>query len=97
MTITNHGADGAPAVGKLSWPADGGLVTRLQGSAPPSQVLVETRVSPGEWRVTYMLDGKQYRTRQKSVAADGKTMQQFVRGVGDQGRPFEELQFFERQ
>lgn len=97
LTLTRTNADGTRTMSTLSWPAEGGLVTRLQGNAPQSQVLVETLVGPGEWRVTYLRGGRQYLTMQTIIAADGRTMRQIVRGIDAQGKPFESVQGFDRQ
>jgi hypothetical protein len=55
-------------------------------------------MAPGEWLVTYLLQGgKQVATMHKVISKDGKTMRQTIRGFDTDGKPFEQLQVFDRQ
>jgi hypothetical protein len=52
-------------------------------------MLIETRIGPGEWRVTDLADGVQFRTMHKIVSPDGQSMRQTVTGETPQGMRFE--------
>jgi hypothetical protein len=60
-------------------------------------MLIETRVTPGEWRVTYLANGVQFLTMQKIVSPDGKSMRQVASGLTAQGASFEGVLVFDRQ
>jgi len=78
-----------------TFPAEGGM--GQYENSDPSESDVNTRISPREWYVTAMQNGKQTLTIHKIISEDGKTMQQTVTSVDSKGKPFEELRIFERQ
>jgi hypothetical protein len=43
--------------------------------------VVEILLKPGEWYVTFLMNGKQMTTMHKTISADRKTMRQTVRGL----------------
>ena len=71
------------------------MVTNAVAAA--GQMLIETRVGPGDWLVTYLANGVQFLTMRKTVSSDGKSMRQIVTGVTPQGASFEGLLVFDRQ
>jgi len=95
LAVTTLTQSGSATTSNLAFSARGGLVT--QDNAPPGQVLIETRVAPGEWRVTYLANGIQFLTMHKVVTPDGKTMTQTVSGETPQGARFEGVLVFDRQ
>lgn len=95
LTVTTPNSNGSATTSTLTFSARGGTVA--QENAPPGQQLVETRVAPGEWRVTHLANGVQFLTMQKVVSPDGKTMRQTITGVTLQGKSFEGVLVFERQ
>jgi hypothetical protein len=95
LTVTTSNSNGSATTSNLTFSARGGMVT--QENAPSGQQLVETRVAPGEWRVTYLANGVQFLTMQKLVSPDGKTLRQTMTGVTPQGKSFEGVLVFERQ
>jgi hypothetical protein len=88
--------DGPAVEITLVWPAAGGAVALRSGTRPPEETLVETRLAPGDWLVTYMMKGEQYGTMRKTVSADGKTMRQTFHGVVE-GKPVEIVAVLDRQ
>jgi hypothetical protein len=96
LTLTRTVADGTSSVSRLTWPAQGGAVTFLQGD-PRGRSLVETLIASGEWYVTYMRNGKQYLTVHKAVSKDGKTLLQTYKGEDSSGKPIETTLIFDRQ
>ena len=95
LTVTTPNPNGSATTARLVFSARGGVVT--QEGASGGQMLIETRVKPGEWRVTYLANGVQFLTMQKVVGADGMSMRQVVTGVSPQGAAFEGVLVFERQ
>jgi hypothetical protein len=95
LAVATPSQNGSATTSNLMFSARGGLVT--QENAPPGQVLIETRVAPGEWRVTYLANGVQFLTMKKAVSPDGKTMTQTVTGETLQGARFEGVLVFDRQ
>ena len=95
LVVTTTSPNGSVTTSTLTFSARGGVVT--QQGAPSGQLLIETRIAPGDWLVTYLASGVQFLTMRKTVSADGKTMRQVVTGIGAQGAPFEGILVFERQ
>ena len=95
LTVTTQNANGSATTSTLVFSGRGGVVT--QEGAPPGQMLIETRIAPGEWRVTYLANGVQYLTMLKVVSQDGKTMLQTLTAVSPQGASFEGVLVFDRQ
>ena len=95
LTVTSPNPGGASATTRLVFSRLGGVVA--QENAAPTQMLIETRISPGHWRVTYLSNGVQFLTMEKSVSPDGRTMQQKVTGLTPKGDPFEGVLVFDRE
>ena len=95
LAVMTTNPDGTATTSKLTFSARGGVVTQ-QGAAS-GQMLIETRIAPGDWLVTYLANGVQFLTMRKTVSSDGKTMRQVVTGVTSQGTSFEGQLVFERQ
>jgi hypothetical protein len=95
LTTAFTGTDGSSISSKVVYPAEGGMAQDT--ISQPGESLVETRISPREWYVTFMQDGKQTLTMHKVISTDGKTMRQTVTGVDSQGKAFEEVRVYERQ
>lgn len=95
LAVTTPSQNGSSTTSNLVFSARGGLVT--QENTPPGQVLIETRVAPGEWRVTYLANGVQFLTMHKVVSPDGKSMRQAFTGETPQGVWFEGVLVFDRQ
>jgi len=92
---TFTGIDGSSYSYSKTFPAEGGMGQYV--NSDPNESDVNTRVSPREWYVTAMQNGKQTLTIHKVISEDGKTMRQTVTSVDSKGKPFEELRVFERQ
>ena len=81
----------------LSWPATGGIVQDPRGSLPKGITAVETLLEPGDWYVTFLMNGKQSMVMHKVISPDGQTMRQTIRGLDPQGKPVEQIQVLHRQ
>jgi hypothetical protein len=95
LTVTSPSPNGSTMSRQLAFSARGGVVT--QQGTPAGQMLIETRLGPGDWLVTYLANGVQFLTMKKTVSSDGKSMRQVVTGVSPQGTPFEGVLVFDRQ
>ncbi len=95
LELRTTAADGSTSTSTLVFSARGGLVR--QPGAPAGQMLVETRLGPREWLMTYLADGPQYMTMRKVISEDGRIMRQSVTGMGPRGQPWDGLLVFERQ
>jgi hypothetical protein len=82
--------------GKLSWPQQGGSV-KIQPPSSEGITYVQTLIAPGEWYVTTMRDGKQISVRHKVISKDGKTMTQTYKGTDPEGKPFDQLEVYDKQ
>jgi hypothetical protein len=85
--INDHGASDSMT---LAWPAGGGVVQDPRGSLPKGVTAVETLLEPGDWYVTFLMDGK-------LISRDRQTMRQTLKGVDPQGRYVEQIQVLNRQ
>jgi hypothetical protein len=54
-------------------------------------------IAPGEWYTTTMQNGKQNELLHSFISKDGKTMNVQVKGMDDQGKPFETLSVYDKQ
>jgi hypothetical protein len=95
LTVLTPSPNGSTTSSLLVFSARGGVVS--QKGAAAGQMLIETRVAPGDWLVTYLANGVQFLTMRKTVSSDGRSMRQIVTGVTPQGASFEGLVVFNRQ
>ena len=95
LTWKNISKDGSSTLLVETYPIQGGVAKVLKGDSPYS--FVQTRISQDEWLVTYLLDGKQVITRHKKISKDGKTIRHSIKGLDNDGQPFEALLILERQ
>jgi hypothetical protein len=97
MSLTRVQTDGASQSTKLTWPASGGAVHDPDGHLPKGETIVETLLGPGDWYVTYLMNGKQFLVMHKVISQDGQTMHQTIKGTDLQGRTGEQIQVLHRQ
>ena len=97
LELTRINNEGASTSLILSWPAGGGLVEDPRGGLPKGVTAVETLLKPGEWYVTFLMDGKQVMTMHKAISLDRQTMRQTLKGLDPQGRSVQQIQVLRRQ
>jgi hypothetical protein len=95
LTWKNTAADGSSATLVFTYPLQGGAVKVEPSNTPITWV--QLRVSERVWYATYLYEGKQILTRYKVISEDGKTMHQTLRGIDNEGKPFEVLLLLEKQ
>ena len=89
-------ADGSSSSSHFIWPRQGGAVKILQGGFA-GLAYVETFLGPGDWYVTALQNSKQFGVRRKIVSKNGKTMRQTLAGADPEGKPFEQVEVYDRQ
>ena len=89
-------ADGSAIDLTISFPSQGGMV-KLQPPPPKTISYVETLVEPGNWIVTFMMNGTQVVLLQKVVSKDGKTCTATTSTVGTDGKRSESLAVYDKQ
>jgi len=62
---------------------------------PDSQVV--TVIGPVAFYETVVQNGKQIRVEHIVVSKDGKTLRATIKGTNAQGKPFEQLEVFDKQ
>ena len=98
LTRTGIQMDGAVLSSKWSWPEQGGIAERiLPDPLPKESSYVAVLVAPGKWYVSIMNMGKQVAFYGKDISKDGKTMHITLKGMDNQGKPFDQLFVFKRQ
>lgn len=95
-TDTGVRMDGSPFSIKVLWPLKGGIGIGAP-PFPPQMTYVETFIEPGKWNVTIMRNGIQAALMKKIISKDGKAMRIIIKGVNPEGKPFEHLEFYDRQ
>jgi hypothetical protein len=95
-TATMILADGSSDSMKLTWPRQGGTVRVLRGDSPEVSY-VQVLIEPGNWYVTTLHDGIQVGIRHKTFSKNGKIMIQTHKGINRQGKPFEDVEVYDRQ
>jgi hypothetical protein len=92
--IDEHGTSDSMT---LTWSAGGGIVQDLRSSLPKGLTVIETRLEPGDWYVTFLMDGTQFMTMHKVISHDKKVMRQTVKGLDPHGHYVEQIQVLYRQ
>ncbi|MCF7763262.1 MAG: hypothetical protein K9N62_06275 [Verrucomicrobia bacterium] len=99
IELAQHGIqkDGASVTFRATFPKQGGAVTIMEGEElEGGMIFIETLLSPGQWVVTSLRNGKQVIVRHKVISADGKTRRDSVHGTDEHGRPFDQVEVYER-
>ena len=97
ITVSGSRTDGSPISEKVTVPKEGGILKYQQGGPAAGVTDFLTVINPGDWIFTGMQSGRQVYTVRVVVSKDGKTANETTRGVDAKGRPFEQLQVFDRQ
>ena len=95
LTWKNITKDGSSSVTVMTYPIQGGAAKILEGDNSSS--LIQTKIAQNEWIVTYLRDGKQVFSRHKKISKDGKILRQTLRGIDDEGKPYEVLLVCDKQ
>jgi hypothetical protein len=98
FVTTTTWQDGSSRSSKYTLPRQGGIIEKhLPNPFPDGMLWIETLIKSGNWYETIIAGGKQIAVRHKVISDDGKMMRQILRGVDSEGKPFEELEVYNRQ
>jgi hypothetical protein len=89
-------SDGSSISNTYTFPSHGGIAKR-QPPLPEGASIVKILISPGEWYVTFLRNGKQSTVIHKIVSKDGKTLCETTIGTDPQGESFEAVSIYDRQ
>jgi hypothetical protein len=95
ISETGVRTDGSKISNKFTHPQKGGIVTN--SATPKGQMAVATVIGPSELYETVLQNGKQVEVLHVVVSKDGKTMNITVKGTDVKGKPFGELNVFDKQ
>lgn len=96
LTVTGTRTDGSAISSKSTHPQKGGLV-KNQPAPSAGQMSVVTVISPSDFYLTLLQDGKQVQVTHILVSKDGKTMRNTIKGTDAKGKPFEGLVVWDKQ
>jgi len=96
VTVIGSRTDGSPISQKWTAPRQGGVL-KIQHGGPEGGPVILTVMNPGDWIFTFLQNGKQVTTVRVVVSKDGKTGNETTKGTDAKGKPFEQLQVFDRQ
>jgi hypothetical protein len=103
VTETGIKNDGARIAAQFRFPQKGGALMAPaeplndQVPVPQGAYFVATVIEPGDLYTTHLQDERQVLVVHLEVAKDGKTMRISIRGLDSGSKPYEDLEFYERQ
>lgn len=98
IAFTGKRVDGSSISLKATRPRQGGVVKFLTGgSEGDNEQSFDTVVEPGDWYHTSLQNGKQVAVIHGIVSKDGKTMRQITKGIDEKGKPYEDIEVYDRQ
>lgn len=97
VTVTGTDGSGKPIATHMTHPTEGGPVKFLEGGPTDGSTESIKQVSANTRHTTVMQGGKAVSTEQITVSADGKTMRIVAKGTSPNGKPFTNVEVFEKQ
>ena len=95
--ITGTRVDGTKISEKFMNPLQGGEGKYQEPTLPKGESVIQTRVDAYSVYFTTLQDGKQIERTHCVVSKDGKTITCTARGMDAKGKPYESLDYFEKQ
>jgi hypothetical protein len=97
--VTAIGTDGSgkPVAIHLTHPTKGGPITFLEGAPTDGSTESVKQINANTRHLTVMQGGKAVTTEQITLSADGNTMRIVVKGMPPNGKPFTDVEVFEKQ
>ena len=93
-TLTGTRTDGSAISSKGVVPQQGGA---YKGSFPEGESVFRTVIDPNSFYITVLQNGKQVEILHVVINKDGKTMTATIKGIDAKGKPFEYLDFWDKQ
>jgi hypothetical protein len=97
VTATGTDENGKPISMHVTHPTDGGPVKFVEGGPTDGSTESVKQVDANTRNVTRMQAGKVVLTEHITVSTDGKTMQIVAKGTSPDGKPFSNVEVFEKQ
>jgi hypothetical protein len=97
VTLKGTDGNGKPLAAHLTHPVNGGPIKFLEGGPTNGTTESVKKVNANTLHLTTMQGGKQISTEQIAISADGKTMRVVVKGTPAKGKPFTDVEVFEKQ
>ena len=97
VTVTGTDGSGKPIATHITHPTQGGPVKFLEGGPTDGSTESVKQVNANTRHITVMQGGKTVSTEQITLSADGKTMRIVAKGTSPDGKPFTDVEVFERQ
>jgi len=97
VTVAGTDGSGKPIATHITHPANGGSVKFLEGGPTDGSTESVKQLDANTRNVTTMRGGKVVSTEHITVSADGKTMRIVAKGTSQEGKPFTNIEVFEKQ
>jgi hypothetical protein len=97
VAATGIDGNGKPITTHVTHPTDGGPVSFVEGGPTNGSTESVKQVNANTRNVTVMQGGKVISTEHITVSADGKTMQIVAKGTSPDGKPFSNVEVFDKQ
>lgn len=97
IAVIGSRTDGSAISEKCTAPKQGGSLKYQQPLPAEGESVILTVINPGDWLFTVLQNGKQVTTVRVVVSNDSKTAIETTKGTDAKGKPFEQLQVFDRQ
>jgi hypothetical protein len=96
VVVTGMRTDGSAISIKWTAPKEGGVMKFQQGGTEGTSAIL-TVIDPGDWCITVLQNDRQITTYHVVVGKDGKTAREVMKANDAQGKPYEQIQIYERQ
>ena len=97
VTVAGTDGNGKPIATHMTHPTDGGPVKFVEGGPTDGSTESVKQLNANTRNVTIMQGGKVVSTEHITVSADGKTMRIVAKGTSQAGKPFTDVEVFEKQ
>jgi hypothetical protein len=97
VTVTGTDGSGKPVATHMTHPTNGGPVKFVEGGPTDGSTESVKQVNANTRHLTTMQGGKVVATEQITLSADGKAMRIVVKGMPPTGKPFTDVEVFEKQ
>jgi hypothetical protein len=97
VTVAGTDGSGKPIATHMTHPADGGPVKFREGGPTDGSTESVKQLSANTRTVTIVQGGKVVSAEHITVSADGRTMRIVAKGTSQEGKPFTDVEVFEKQ
>jgi len=97
VASTGTRTDGSKMSDKHSMPTQGGVASFDPPGLPKEMSIIFTTISPNEWYITVLNNGKQLGVVHHLISKDGKVLTDTLKGVDPQGKSFEQIAVYDKQ